>query len=94
MYAQVADIDDEQGVVYLNCKYKKDSDETFEKIFPLKHFRNKDKMKVDQSIIVKVLERPGEVRFLFEEADENFFDKDVEDISINDLKDSPIFKPL
>jgi hypothetical protein len=94
MYSQVIDIDDEQGVVYLNCKYKKDSDETFERIFPLKHFKNRDKLKVDQSIIVKVLEKPGEVRFLFEETDEDFFDKDVEDISINDLKDSPIFKPL
>jgi hypothetical protein len=49
---------------------------------------------VDQSIIVKVLEKPGEVRFLFEEAGEDFFDQDVEDISINDLKYSAIFKPL
>lgn len=94
MYAQVKDIDDEHGLVYLKCKYKKDSDETFERIFPLKHFKKQDKLKVDQSIIVQILERPGEVRFLFEEIDEDFFDKDVEDISINDLKDSPIFKPL
>lgn len=94
MCAQVIDIDDKQGVVYLNCKYKKNSDETFERIFPLKHFKNKDKLKVDQSILVKVLEKPGEVRFLFEEADEDFFDQDVVVNSINDLKDSPIFKPL
>ncbi len=94
MYSQVIDIDDEQGFVYLHCKYKKDTDETFERIFPLKHFKNKDKLKVDQSIIIRVLEKPGEVRFLFEETDEDFFDQDLEDISINDLKDSPIFKPL
>jgi len=94
MYAQVKDIDDEHGLVYLKCKYKKDSDEIFERIFPLKHFKRQDKLKVDQSIIVQILERPGEVRFLFEEVGEDFFDKDVEDISINDLKDSPIFKPL
>jgi hypothetical protein len=94
MYAQVKDIDDENGLVYLKCKYKKDSDETFERIFPLKHFKKQDKLKVDQSIIVQILERPGEVRFLFEEVGEDFFDKGVEDISINDLKDSPIFKPL
>lgn len=94
MYSQIVDIDDEQGVVYLNCKYKKDTDETFERIFPLKHFKNQDKLRVDQSIIVKVLEKPGEVRFLFEETDEDFFDRDLEDISIDDLKNSPIFKPL
>jgi hypothetical protein len=94
MFSQIVDIDDDQGIVYLNCKYKKDTDENFERIFPLKHFKNKDKLKVDQSIIVKVLEKPGEVRFLFEEAGEDFFDQDVEDISINDLKYSAIFKPL
>ena len=94
MYAQVKDIDDEQGFVYLNCKYKKDSDETFERIFPLKHFKNKTKLEVDQSILVQVYEKPGEVRFLFEEVDEDFFDQNLEDFSINDLKDSPIFKPL
>jgi hypothetical protein len=94
MYSQVKDIDDDQGVVYLNCKYKKDSDETFERLFPLKHFRNNDKLKVDKSIIVKVLEKPGEVRFLFEEADEDFFNQDVEDISIDDPEYSSIFKPL
>ena len=65
-----------------------------ERVFPLKHFKNKDKLQVDQSIIVKVLERPGEVRFLFEETDEDFFDQGLEDISLNDLKYSPIFKPL
>jgi hypothetical protein len=94
MYAKVKDIDDEHGLVYLKCKYKKDSDETFERIFPLKHFKKQNKLKVDQSIIVQILERPGEVRFLFEEVGEDFFDRNVEDISINDLKDSPIFKPL
>ena len=94
MYAQVKDIDDEHGLVYLNCKYKKDSDETFERMFPLKHFKNKNKLKVDQSILVNVYEKPGEVRFLFDEVDEDFFDKDVEDISINDPDYSAIFKPL
>jgi len=94
MFTQVKDIDDEHGMVYLNCKYEKNSAYTFEKVFPLKHFKNKDKLKVDQSIIVKVLEKPGEVRFLFEETDEDFFDQDSEDISLNDLKYSPIFKPL
>ncbi len=94
MFTQVKDIDDEPSMVYLNCKYEKNSDDTFERVFPLKHFKNKDKLQVDQSIIVKVLERPGEVRFLFEETDEDFFDQDLEDQSINDLKDSPIFKPL
>jgi hypothetical protein len=93
MYSQVKDIDDEQGIVYLNCKYKKDTDENFERIFPLKHFKNKDKLQVDQSIIVRVLEKPGEVRFLFEEADEDFFDQDLEDISLNDPKYDKIFKP-
>lgn len=94
MYAQVKDIDDESGFAYLNCKYKKDSGETFKRVFPLKHFKNKYKLKVDQSIIVKVLEKPGEVRFLFEEVDEDFFDRDVEDISVNDPEYSRIFKLL
>jgi hypothetical protein len=94
MFTQIKDIDDEQGMVYLNCKYEKNSDDTFERVFPLKHFKNKDKLQVDQSIIVKVLERPGEVRLLFEEADEDFFDQDLEDISLNDPKYDKIFKPL
>jgi hypothetical protein len=42
MYAQVKDIDDEHGLVYLKCKYKKDSDEIFERIFPLKHFKRQN----------------------------------------------------
>jgi hypothetical protein len=94
MFSQIVDINDEQGVVYLDCKYEKDTDETFERIFPLKHFKNKYKLKVDQSIIVRVLEKPGEVRFLFEETDEDFFNRDVEDISIDGPGYSPIFKPL
>lgn len=94
MYSQIVDIDDDQGLVWLNCKYKKGSAETFERAFPLKHFKNKKRLKVDQSIIIKVFEKPGEVRFFFEEAEEDFFDLDLEDISIDDLKDSPIFKPV
>jgi len=94
IYSQVKNIDDEQGVVYLDCKYEKDTDETFERIYPLKHFKNKDKLKVDQSIIIRVLEKPGEVRFLFEETDEDFFNRDVEDISIDGPEYSWIFKPL
>jgi hypothetical protein len=39
MYGQVKNIDDEQGVVYLDCKYEKDTDETFVRIYPLKHFK-------------------------------------------------------
>ena len=35
MYSQVKNIDDEQGVVYLDCKYEKDTDETFERIYPI-----------------------------------------------------------
>jgi hypothetical protein len=94
MFSQVKDIDDVQGMVYLNCKYEKNSADTFERAFPLKHFKNKDKLQVNQSIIVKVLERPGEVRFLFEETDEDFFDQGIEDISLNDPKYDKIFKPL
>jgi hypothetical protein len=48
---------------------------------------------VDQSIIVRVLEKPGEMRFLLEETDEDFFDQDLEDISLNDPKYDKIFKP-
>jgi hypothetical protein len=94
MYAQVDDIDDENGVVYLNCKKEKDSDESFERSFPLKHFKNKDKLKVDQSILAKIYEKPGEVRFLFEETDEDFFDQEMEDISIDAPDYDEIFKPL
>jgi hypothetical protein len=93
MYSQVKDIDDEQGIVYLNCKYEKSTDETFERAFPLKHFKNKDILKADQSIIIKVHEKPGEIRFLCEETDEEFFDQDLEDISLNDPKYDKIFKP-
>ncbi|MGD2093222.1 MAG: hypothetical protein PVH61_44085 [Candidatus Aminicenantes bacterium] len=49
---------------------------------------------MDKSIIIKVFEKPGEVRFLFEETDEDFFNRDVEDISIDGPEYYKIFKPL
>ncbi|NIM10672.1 MAG: helix-turn-helix domain-containing protein [Candidatus Aminicenantes bacterium] len=95
MYSQIVDIDEENELVHLNCKYDRNSNETFERVFPLKHFKNKDKLIVDQSILIIILEKPGEVRFLFdEEVDEDYFNEDLNNISINDLKDSPIFNPL
>lgn len=94
MYSQILDINEENQMVCLRCKYERDSDNIFEKIFPLKHFKNKDKLVVDQAILIKILEKPGEVRFLFEEVEESYFDEDLDKISINDLKNSPIFNPL
>ena len=94
MYAQVKDIDDENGVVYLKCKYKTNPDDIFERTFPLNHFKNKNKLKVDQSILASVYEKPGEVRFLFEEVDEDFFDEDIEEISLDGPEYDFMFKPL
>lgn len=89
MYSQIVDIDDDRDLIRLNCKLEKKSAETFERIFPLKHFEDKEKLAVDQSILVKVLERPGEVRFIFEKVKENFYE-DEEDINLSDLDDSNI----
>lgn len=91
IYSQIVDVDEGRGIVRLNCKLDLDSNETFERLFPLRHFKNKDDLVVDQSIFVRILERPGEVRYLFEESDENFFEK-VEDEDVSYLEDSPVLR--
>jgi CheY-like chemotaxis protein len=91
MYSQIVDIDEERNLVRLNCKLEKDSEETFERVFPLSLFKNSDKLTVNQSIHVQTLERAGEIRFLFENTNEDYFEEE-EDIDISDLDDSPIFK--
>lgn len=91
MYTQVVDIDEERKLIRLNCKLEKDSNETFERAFPLSLFKNSDKLTVNQSIHVQTLERAGEIRFLFENTNEDYFEEE-EDIDISDLDDSPIFK--
>jgi len=89
MYSQIVDIDDDRDLVRLNCKLEKKSAETFERVFPLRHFKGKEKLVVDQSILVRVLERPGEVRFIFEKIKENYYD-DEENIDLSGLDDSNI----
>jgi ActR/RegA family two-component response regulator len=91
IYSQIVDIDDEHNQVRLNCKYKIDSTETFERVFSLNHFKHKDRLSVDDPIFVQILERPGEVRFLFKEGGKNYFEEDEEDVAVSDLKSSPIF---
>jgi hypothetical protein len=91
MYSQIVDIDEERGLVRLNCKLEMESNVTFERIFPLSLFKNSDKLTVNQSIHVQTLERAGEIRFLFENTNEDYFEEE-EDIDISDLDDSPIFK--
>ena len=91
LYSQIVDIDEERGLVLLNCKLERDSSESFERIFSLTNFKEKDKLMVDQSILI--LEKDGEVRFLFEQVEENYF-KDEEDLDISFLEDSPIFQPV
>lgn len=93
LFSRIVDIDEKRNLIRLSCKLKKDASETFERVFPLKHFKNGDKLVVDQSILIQILERPGEVRYLFKESEEDYFEND-EGIDISDLKDSPIFKPL
>ena len=93
LYSQIVDIDEERNLVRLSCKLKKDAPETFEGVFPLKHFKNGDKLVVDQHILVQIFERPGEVRYIFSEIEEDYFENE-NDIDISDLTDSPIFKSI
>ncbi|MGD2087967.1 MAG: response regulator [Candidatus Aminicenantes bacterium] len=93
LYSQIVDIDRKRNLVRLSCKLKKDASETFERVFPLKHFKNGDKLVVDQPILVQIFERPGEVRYIFKEIEEDYFEND-DNIDISDLTDSPIFKPI
>ena len=75
MYSQIIDIDKEYDLVRLKYKLEKDSSETLERKFPLSVFKNIDKLTAGQSILVKNLERPGEVRFIFKKAEEDYFEK-------------------
>jgi hypothetical protein len=94
LYSQIRDIDEACRLVYLNCKFDKNSDESFEKAFPLSYFKDKDELVVDTPVLVQIFERPGEVKYLFEYGEENYFAEDEEYIDISDLEDSPIFKPI
>lgn len=93
LYSQIVDVDEEQELVRLNCKFDKDSVDTFEKIFPLNYFKNRDKLLVETPILVQIFQREGEVQFLFTDGEEDYFE-DEEYIDISDLEDSSIFKPI
>jgi DNA-binding NarL/FixJ family response regulator len=93
LYSQIVDIDEESNLVRLNCRLKKKSTKNFERVFPLKHFKNGDKLVVDQPILVQIFERPGEVRYIFKESEEDYYENE-EDIDMSDLTDSPIFKSI
>jgi hypothetical protein len=69
MYSEIMDIDEEKNLVRLNCKLEMHSPETFERVFPLDHFPDKDKLELDQPILVQIFESPGEVRFIFKEGE-------------------------
>ncbi len=92
LYCQIMTIEKERNLVHLNCKNSPHSDETFKKSFSLSHFKDKEKLFIEKSMFVKILERPGEVRFLFKASDEKYFGEDEE--NINDLEDSSLFKKL
>lgn len=92
LYCQIVKIEKERNLVHLNCKNSPHSDETFKKSFSLSHFKDKEKLFIEKSMFVKILERPGEVRFLFKASDETYFSEDEE--NINDLEDSSLFKKL
>ncbi len=94
LYSQIRDIDEACRLVYLNCKVDKNSDESFEKAFPLNYFKDEDELVVDKPVLVQKLERPGEVKYLFQYSEENYFAEDEEYINISDLEDSAIFKPI
>lgn len=94
LYSQITDVDETRHLVYLNCKFDKNSGESFEKAVPLNIFKENDELTVDKSILVQIIERPGEVKFLFEYGEENYFAEDEEYIDISDLEDSSIFKPI
>lgn len=93
LYSQIVDIDEEQKLVRLNCKFDKDSADTFEKTFPLNYFKDRDKLVVEKPILVQIFEREGEVQFLFADGEEDYFGVE-EYIDISGLENSSIFKPI
>jgi ActR/RegA family two-component response regulator len=93
IYSHILDIDENSNLVQLSCTQESDSNDVFDRFFPLNHFKNCEDLMVGQSVLVTIFERPGEVRFLFE-VDMNNEKKCAEYVDISDLEDSSIFKPL
>jgi len=73
LYCQIVKIEKERNLVHLNCKNNLDSKETFKKVFPLNHFKDKEKLSIKEPMLVQIFERPGEVRFLFEAGEADYF---------------------
>ena len=93
IYSQIVNIDEERDMVLLNCRLENDSNESFMKEFSLRYFENKYNLIVDQSILIHILERPGEIRCLFEKSDEVYF-KEVDEIDMCDLEEALIFRVI
>ena len=59
LFCEVSKIEKERNLAHLNCKNSPSSEEEFEKVFSLSHFKDKEKLFIEKSIIVRILERPG-----------------------------------